>query len=141
MRVNPIEYHYQLIYGRSANKNLSDARKVEFRSLQTDIGIQILTFDQVVSWYENDLVFKKNVLRVSGLGYEFRSMKAESTNIFAFLGPGQLFLSDQQIADLIAEGYDMESWKRGELLVVNGKAPSSAMGQLFDKALRRRGDA
>lgn len=130
MRGNPIEYHYQLIYGRSANKNLTSQRKQEFQSIQQDLGISILTFDQLVSWYQNDLVFKKSILRVARQGYEFKAMGAGPSSILAYLGPGELFLSDAQTKALETEGYDMDAWRRGELLVFNDKYPRSAMGSL-----------
>lgn len=138
MRTNPIEYEYQLIYGRSANKNLTEGRKQEFRSLQQDMGITIITFDQLVDVYRNDLVFEKNVLRVSNGGFEFKSMAAGLNHILSYLGPGELFLSPPEIAALKAEGYDMDAWERGELLVVNGRFPLSASKTMFDSLLSQR---
>jgi len=137
MRVNPIEYEYQLIYGRSANKNLTDGRRREFQSLQQDMGITIMTFDQLVDWYRNDLVFEKNVLRTTNAGYAFKSMAAGPSHILSYLGPGELFLSSSEIAALKADGYDMDAWERGELLVVNGRLPLSAADTKFDVLLSK----
>lgn len=121
MRKNPIEYQFQLVIGRSANKNLTEGRKRDFRALQQETGIFVMTYDQLVSWYEEDLVFKKNVLRLTGSAFAFKSMKAGPLNMLSFLGPGELVLSNEEISNLDSLGYDMKAWQRGELLSFNGQ--------------------
>ncbi|MBB2984660.1 Shedu immune nuclease family protein [Paraburkholderia tropica] len=139
MRINPIEYEYQLIYGRSVNKNLTEGRKREFRSLQQDMGITIMTFDQLVDLYRNDLVFEKNVLRVVNAGFTFKSMAAGLNHMLSYLGPGELFLSPSEIAALKADGYDMDAWEQGKLLTVNGRLPLSASNTMFNALLSKQG--
>jgi len=123
MRLNPIEYHFQLIIGRSTNKNLTEARKLDFRTIQQELGITIMTYDQLVDWYRNDLLFKKNVLRLSGSAFEFKKMAAGPANMLAHLRPGELLLTSDEINELTNLGYNMAAWQRGELLVVNHKYP------------------
>lgn len=140
MRINPIQYQFQLIIGRSTNKNLTDDRKREFRALQEDHGITIMTYDQLISWYENDLVFKKNVLRVSGSGYEFKSMEAGPNHMLSFLRPGELYLSSDEVSNLNSQGYDMEAWQRGELLILNGRFTGDKSGTLLKSMLSESRD-
>lgn len=137
MQQNPVTFEYQLIYGRSAEKNLTIERKQEFNSLQQDNDIAILTFDQVKSTYENSIPYVKNVLRGTGSGYDFKSMDAGINSMLMHLGPGELFLTDSQQQALIAQGYDIAAWKRGELLTVNGRHPGNASSAVLANMLGR----
>lgn len=121
MRDNPIEYDFQLIIGRSSNKNLTEDRKRDFRALQQETGITVMTFDQLADWYRQGSSMKKNVLRFTTGRYEFKSIAAGPRNILGHLGPGELNLSPALVANLTAQGHDMISWQAGELLIANGK--------------------
>ena len=129
MRGNPIEYDFQLIIGRSSSKNLTEGRKRDFRALQQETGITVMTFDQLADWYQQGNSIKKNVLRFTSGRYEFKSIAAGPGNILAHMGPGELDLSPAVVADLAARGHDMTSWQAGELLAVNGKQTLANFGK------------
>ena len=126
LRNNQIEFHYQLIIGRSKAKNLSEERKKHFRGLGLETGIDLLTFDKVVSWYENGRPYKKLVLRLTGNRYAFKHMHFEPKHMLAHLGPDGLELTSEEIERLKTAGYEIEKWREGDLLVFNGKLTKSS---------------
>lgn len=129
MRRNPIEFHFQLIIGRSDEKNLSVERKRHFRGLIDETGIELLTFDQLIDWYRNDQRYKKLVLRLTGSQYAFKYMHFEPTQILSYVGPDRLSLSDDEFQRLKAAGYEMDKWIKGELLTYNSKFANSTWQQ------------
>jgi hypothetical protein len=129
MRSNPIEYDFQLIIGRSSSKNLTEGRKRDFRALQQETGVTVMTFDQLVDWYRQGQSVKKNVLRFTSGRYEFKSIAAGPGNMLAHMGPGELDLSTELVNDLLVRGHDMTSWQAGEPLLVDGKQTLSNFGK------------
>lgn len=121
MSRNPIEFDYQLIIGRSNNKNFSLERKQHFRGLINETRINILTYDQLIDYYNTP----KLVLRLTGHQYAFKHMTFEPTQIFAYVGPDNLSLSNNEIELLKKSGYEMEKWSKGELLTFNVKYAKS----------------
>lgn len=129
MRVNPIKYKFQLIIGRSNNKNLTDNRKRDFRALQEELDIDIFTYDQLIDYYENDLFIEKNVLRLAGTSYEFKNLKTEPLNMFAYMRPGEIALSSDDTNKLEAWGFEIKAWARGTPLTLNGKSPAGDLAK------------
>lgn len=125
MRRNPIEFHYQLIIGRSENKNLSIDRKKYFCELIKESSINILTFDQLIGFYKTDQRYKKLVLHLKKNQYAFKYMQFEPTQIFSYMGPDLLSLSTEQFEKLKSAGYEMEKWRNGDLLTYNVKFANS----------------
>lgn len=125
MRQNPIEFNYQLIISRSEDKNLSAARKKHFRMLIQESGIDILTYDTLLTWYREDRKFKKNILRLSGDMFQFKIMHKNPEHIFAYVGPDKLMLTPEQRQRLLDDGYEIEKWERGDLLTYNTKYAQS----------------
>jgi len=138
MSRNPIEFRYQLVIGRSQDKNLSAARKKHFRKLINESGVDILTYDTLINWYRNNQRFKKNVLRLSGAQFEFKHMHIEPTQILSYLGPDHLAVSSEQRERLLKSGYEIDKWQKGDLLTFNVKFAESTCeqalkeGKLFD---------
>ena len=116
-----IEFHYQLIIGRSANKNLSDNRKELFQYAAKTNNIDILTYDSLMSYYENFGPYKKNVLHSLKEHFGFKRLHVMPKGIFAYLGPGQFFLSSDDEAMLKDAGYEIDKWKKGDPLIFNDK--------------------
>ncbi|GGX13988.1 Shedu immune nuclease family protein [Undibacterium macrobrachii] len=129
MRRNPVEFHFQLIIGRSQDKNLSVDRKKHFRGLIDETGIELLTFDKLIDWYRNDQRYKKLILRLTGSHYAFKYMHFEPTQILSYLGPDRLLLSSDEVERLKSAGYEMEKWSKGELLTYNFKLAESTYQQ------------
>lgn len=135
MRINPIKYNFQLIIGRSENKNLTDARKRDFRALQDELEFDVLTYDQLISYYEEDLFIEKNVLRLSGTSYEFKNLKTAPSHMFTHMRPGEINLSADDIAKLESWGFDIKDWQRGIALTINGKSPADNLSKSALQAL------
>ena len=132
MRRNPIEIQYQLIIGRSAEKNDNESRKKYLKLLSEDSGIEILTYDTLINWYKNAPRTKKNILRLSRDFYKIHKMHVEPEHIFAYVGPDKLSLTTEQRDQLIASGYEMSKWSQGDLLTYNIKYASSTWQQELD---------
>ncbi|WP_038485405.1 Shedu immune nuclease family protein [Collimonas arenae] len=135
MRNNPIEFNYQLIIGRSDNKNISEARKKLINKLNSESNIEILTYDSLINWYKNDQKFKKNILSLAGFGFKFKYMHFEPAQIFAHVGPDFLFLTAEEKSELRSAGYEIDKWSEGELLIANIKyARSTLEKEMSDEA-------
>ena len=140
MQRNPVEFNYQLIIGRSEDKNRSGTTKKHFRSLISESGIDIMTFDSLITWYKTQR-YRKNVLKLIGGRYEFKYMHIEPESTLAYMGSDCLRLSEADIERLDKAGYDIGQWLKGRLLVLNGKYPSGktlfgAKG-LFSEAVKQ----
>lgn len=139
MRRNPIEFCYELIIGRSQNKNFSEKRKKHFRNLINETGVNIMTYDTLINWYKNDQRFVKNIVRLSGNQFVFKYMHKDPTQILAYIGPDMLVLSPDQFDQLKQSGYEMDKWKEGDLLTYNIKYAESTLnkdlksGSIFDQ--------
>jgi hypothetical protein len=133
MANNPVEFHFQLIIGRSENKNLTQDRRKHFRRFLNEAGIDILTYDQLCDWYKNDRRFKKIVMRLTGTGFSIKHMPILPNQILSYMGPDCLFLTKEEITRLESAGYEMEKWLKGELLVYNTRyALSTAEQEMKD---------
>lgn len=120
MRSNPIRFRYQLIIGRSDNKNFSAETKKHFAAIEKQSDISLLTYDMLVGSYRNDLVVRKNVMKIDGGGMaSFKHMHFLPSQILSYVGPDKLSLSNEEIARLRADYYEIDKWKKGELLTYN----------------------
>lgn len=133
MQRNPVEFHFQLIIGRSEDKNLTPERKRHFRGLIEETGIDLMTFDQVIGYYEQDQRYQKLVLRITGVQYAFKHMHFEPTQILSYVGPDRLSLSSQELDRLKADGYEMDKWCKGDLLTYNRKLAGSTFKERVEK--------
>lgn len=118
---NPIEFQYQLVIGRSADKNKNDRRKEYIAELERERGITIMSYDSLLNWYVTGPRYKKNILRAVGSRFEFKRMNVHPYLAFAWLGNDVLNLSQDQLASLSSDGYMMDEWLAGKSLKVNGK--------------------
>ena len=59
MRRNPVEFNYQLIIGRSEEKNGSLERIKTLARLRKETGIDIMTYDTLLNHYRHSERYKK----------------------------------------------------------------------------------
>lgn len=109
LRDNPVTVRYQLIYGRSADKNRSDATKAYMADLMENEGIRVLSYDSLIGLYGQAQRFRKNVLRQVKHRFGFKYMLDRPRHFFSAMGPQHLDLTETQLGALIENGYDMES--------------------------------
>jgi len=118
---NLVHFKYVLIIGRSANKNLTRARQAYLARLREQKNIDVMSYDSLVNNYRYLGGDPKNVLRLTGEQYGFKYLNDPPFALFSYLGPDVLTLSKEQGEALAALDYDIDRWREGELLVVNGK--------------------
>lgn len=138
MRRNPVAFEYQLIIGRSRNKNVSPDRLKYLENVRQGQCIDVITYDTLIGIYQSGQRYRKNVLRAAGNRFTFKSMLPNLPHVLAYLGPDQLELSAEQEAVLIHQGYEISKWKAGEALSTNGKLAASS-GRPFTIAALRDG--
>lgn len=140
MRSNPIDFCYELIIGRSKNKNASKERKEYIVNLEKESGVKIMSFDTIIGSYKNNPRTRKNVMKLSGERYAFKEMNF-LPRFFDFLGPDVIKLTPDEVKNLKAEGYEIDYWLSGEPLTLNsgGKLThKSEMERLPEDNLHRR---
>ncbi|MDP9759352.1 hypothetical protein QE432_005408 [Agrobacterium sp. SORGH_AS 745] len=121
MRDNPVSFCYHLIIGRSKNKNASVDRKKQFEQTRRELDINIFTYDSVIQLYRTERRYPKSVMSASKKRFLFKSLVSKPQGIFCYLGPDIISLNVDQELALSEQGYQIDRWKSGELLVVNDK--------------------
>lgn len=81
----------------------------------------ICTYDSLISAYENNPKTKKNILRITKAHFEFKYLHKDPEGIFTNLTPENLLITPEQRDILIAKGYEIDKWEKGESLCFNNK--------------------
>ena len=125
---NQWDVKYGLVYGRSA-ENISAQQKSSYADLQRTCGIELMTFDNLVTRQKNHPAQLRNVMSVSVPGpvFSYLYLNKLPRSDFAYLKPGRLKLDQEAKEVLVAQGYDISAWENGTLLGLNGKAPFSSL--------------
>ena len=137
MRENPIDFCYELIIGRSANKNATRDRKRYILDLERESGIKIMSYDTVIDSYKNHYRSKKNILKSSESRFSFKRINFDP-DIFSYFGPDFIDLSRSDIELFRSKGYEIDKWCAGQLLssLSNGRLTHETyVNQLPDKGL------
>jgi len=121
---SPVEFKYQLIIGRSANKNKNYQRKQAFLRKATETEIDIFTYDQLIDYYQTERT-KLVMRRTKNDRLEFKHMHFHPNKILARVGPDILTLSPQQKKELLEAGYEIHKWETNDLLNYNIKLAES----------------
>ena len=122
---NPIDFDFHLVIGRSADKNKTLVRKRFIADLSKQINI--ITYDQVLDRYKDRPSSKKNIMKMSEDKFDFKILNSEPVGMFSQMTPEFLNVSGTDETTLKSWGYDIDAWRDGILLMVNGKStlPSS----------------
>jgi hypothetical protein len=128
MRRNPVELCFELVYGRSAEKN-TEERNRHIKLLSEQSNIKIMTYDTLLSYYENDLIFKKDIMSYKQGKFYYKNLVTKPEHVFSYIGPGDLKLTNDQKSTLCADGYEIDKWNNGEMLTRNIRYTKST----FDK--------
>jgi hypothetical protein len=119
---NPVRFDYQLIMGRSENKNLTQDRKFFIQKIREETKINILSYDTLINSYENSNNLKKNIIHYKKSKIYLKFMHINPENMFSYLTVGDVELTSDQIKKLNEAGYEMDKWLAGERLSINGKS-------------------
>ncbi|WP_432738464.1 Shedu anti-phage system protein SduA domain-containing protein [Maridesulfovibrio sp. FT414] len=134
----PVSFSYELIIGRSKNKNLTTGRMKYLCNLINETRINIYTYDRVLGLYENDVHCVANVLKISGCQFAFKYMHKHPRSIFSAIGPDSLVLSSEQKDQLKRGGYEVSQWEEGNLLLIEGKKARREDSILFSHISKRQ---
>lgn len=135
---NPVHFHYVLVIGRSTEKDNYTGRRARIDTLIRETGVRIQTHDTILRAYKSGFCYPKHVLRIDGDGFRFRTIADCDTALFAFVGPEHLHLTDQDKEHWTARGYDIDSWKKGDFLIINNRYPKRMSDKIIKKVLSRR---
>lgn len=126
---NPVEFKYQLIIGRSANKNKNFQRKQAFLRKSVETQIDIFTYDQLIDYHCTEKP-KLVMRRTKNDKFEFKYMHFHPNKIFARIGPDTLILRSDQKRELIKAGYEIQKWEKNDLLTFSNKLADSTGREL-----------
>lgn len=121
MRRNPVEFNYQLIIGRSEEKNSSLERIKTLARLRKETGIDIMTYDTLLNYYRHSERYKKDIISLSKNKMKFKYIHTDSTMLFSYVSKDDFILTSEQKQHFRSEGYEIDEWEQGKLLAVNGK--------------------
>lgn len=125
---------YGLVYGRSA-ENKSPEQRAAYADLQQTLGIELVTYDNLVTRFVNFPEPPKNVISVTRPGPTFSYLYLNAVPHFEFsqLPYGTLNIEGDAHQVLVSLGYDISAWEVGEPLVVNGKKPRSNLKPIVEQ--------
>lgn len=121
MRRNTMNLECVLIMGRSSEYEHNETRRRRLASLRQDKGIHFMTYDSVINSVESGPRFKKAILTKAGNGFRLKSIEGVPEHIFSYVYPEHLSVDPGVEAALRTDGYDIDSWRANNLLVVNGR--------------------
>ena len=121
MRRNPVEFNYQLIIGRSEEKNSSPERMRILARLRRETGIDIMTYDTLLNYYRHSERYKKDIISLSKNKMQFKYIHTESTMLFSYVSKDDFILTLEEKEYFRSKGYEIDEWEKGNSLAVNGK--------------------
>lgn len=133
---NPISFEYLLVIGRDSELN-SNEKKNMFAQKNRD-GIRVFNYDSLMRWYLANRRIFKNVLSKTKHGFELKEYYAD-TALFAYINSNNLFFNNAIKTRLIADGYDIPEWEKGNLLSMhswNGKKHLNTSTKNFDLMIK-----
>lgn len=120
MEENPVNFKYCLVIGR---RDCEDQKMFAERMdlLCTD-DMHVCTYDSLLSYFDSsDSRLKSNIISHVGEKFTFKYLHSYPFNLFSVLGPDRFVLDAKFDEMLKAEGFDIESWRGGQRLLINGK--------------------
>lgn len=119
---NPVDIKYLLVYGRRNELENNQDRINIFNQLSNETQT-VITYDSLISNYQNNYNEKCIILSPKGdVNFKIKILpKNLSSLIFANIRSSMLEVSPDYINQLKSEGYEMDAWLKGELLIVDSK--------------------
>lgn len=135
MASNSLFVQYVLVIGRSDEKKHDDARRRRLASLGEE-GVHVMTWDTLLEEYQSGRGRAKAVLTVDGRGFRLKHAERSPKLLFAYVRPQHLKLSKAAEAALRADGFQIDAWRAGEMLVVNDRHPMGDPKKFREEAVR-----
>lgn len=136
---NKVSFKYMLLVGRTIEFQTDQAKVDAFEELQQD-DFRILTYDSLLHRYQDRPNPSLNVLSQKGQKFGFKKRHRDNTLMFAWFGPNDIHLENEDIEYYKSQGYDMDKWLNGELLVVDGKTTEDQFGPTLIRTLQKSND-
>lgn len=140
MAQNRIEHRRVLVIGRSDEKNSSETRRKRIAVMEADQQIEILTFDSLLRHYLNGWGKKRCIISPRSNGYAIKRMDGLPQHLFSHVYPEHLDVSDKFEAELKIAGFQIDDWRKNNLLTFNGKwanAPSDDESGSIHSAVKK----
>ena len=129
MADNKILFKYTLVIGRQKELNACERNRDDFYARSTD-SFKIMTFDSLLKHAE-ECSSQKNILSYSLRKVGVKRMNRKNLNsMLAHFHNEELSIDEAIKTRLRADGYDIDSWEKGELLTVNDKLPFGKSDQV-----------
>lgn len=137
---NSVRFKYVLVIGRNAEKNNSEKRRAMFAEKSTD-DIRVMTYDSLISQCQLNTCNEEKIILSPWKEQGFRIKKLPKqeilTSLFAYMKPEYLQISDDDIARLKKEDYQMDVWLNGKLLSYNDKYDAATMAKRTNSPLAK----
>jgi len=133
LQENKVSFKYVMVMGRRSEIQNSEARR---RAIAEENGdnLKIITYDTILSDYERSRRLPAESLVLSmyqGDRFKCKYLPHDmehsgyglisASGLFSYMNSGDIQFSDEQIEKLNDDEYEMDSWLKGELLVINEK--------------------
>lgn len=155
LEYNKVSFKYLMVMGRRDEIEHSEARRRALAE-ESNGDLKIITYDTLLSDYERQrripveglmlTMYDRDRFRCKYLPSDAEHKyfeTIETDGLFAYMSCDDIYFSDEQIQELKAEGYEMDSWLQGKYLIMNEKyteagyaktlPEGSAMKALFEK--------
>lgn len=128
---NPLSCKFVLVIGRNQRGRWTPKQAGALERLAEERKIELLTYDSLARMLRHKRNHvPKNILTQSRDKFVIRSAQVHLTNTFGWLGPDSIELSPSAENYYRGEGYDIDSWKSGELLRFNLKETMGPLSKL-----------
>lgn len=119
---NRCEFKFVLIIGRDSQLRNSQGMRDRLATFERD-DLAIHTYDYLLRYFRENgqRKYPPNIITLSKNKFTFKMLHSRPDSLFSFVRPEDFYLSKEHKQKLLADGYDIESWENGEMLIVNGK--------------------
>jgi hypothetical protein len=124
MRNNRLRFKFVLVYGRNSELESSQDRIDRFGQLNGH-DLKVLTYDSLITGLRHRGGTRKNILTVARRAFKLKHLNCYPGSLFAYLSPHDIEVSDEQIAALEAQDFQMHKWQNGSLLSWNQRYPDA----------------
>ncbi len=122
MYPNSLSFKFVLVIGRSSEINTQERQNL-FLQKNKD-GVIVMTYDSLLRTYAGAKRHYKNILVKVKNGFELRRYDSNvQSTLFSYVKHGNFFFDSTTRGKLITDGYDIDSWEKGNPLAYNMKYP------------------
>lgn len=129
---NSVRFKYVLIIGRNAEKDNSEKRRAMFAEKSKD-DIRVMTYDSLVSQCKSVPYNEEKIILSTWKEQGFKIKKLPrgkiDTNLFAYIEPDYLQISNKDKKILKEQDYQIDAWLSGKKLSYNNKYDAASYAE------------